>query len=92
MPLPAGSLSAFFTFHHTIGPRHIASHCELTAKRIGQLRHSTVKPTAHDIAQLAIAFGVPYDDVLNEFLALEQRSIEFLRQQMAGADHASASA
>lgn len=92
MPLPAGSLPAFFSFHHTVGPRHVAAHCELTARRIGLLRQSTIRPTAHDVAQLAIAFGVPYDDVLNELIALEQRNVEVLRQQMAGVDHASAQA
>lgn len=82
MPLPAGSLSAFFAFHPTVKPRDVAEHCDLTSKRVGDLRGLYIRATAHDVAQLSIAFGVPYDTVLQHLDARAGDHLAGLRRQL----------
>lgn len=80
-PLPPGSLRDFFSFD--LPPRRIAQHCALKAERLSALRRRNVRPTAHDVAQIAIATNETYDAVLNEFDALDGRSIALLRREMS---------
>ncbi len=82
MPLPAGSLSAFFAFHPSVKPRDVAEHCDLTSRRVGALRGLDVRVTAHDVEQFAIAFGVPCETILEHFDARAGDHIAGLRRRI----------
>lgn len=78
MALSSESMRAFFDFH--LPPRKIERAAKIDAARLGDIRRGAKPPTAHEIALLAIAFDVPYDDIWKEFEVIAKRRLALVKQ------------